>query len=295
MLISLPIFMWDISPILSVKKTRILLTNDDGVNSPSLVPTIESILRLQDPPYGLDISLEVIVPADEQSWISKKISIRDTIKIDKNYKVDGFTVTTLTGTPSDCVNYGIYKSDKKPQLVISGMNVGSNTSLGHFFSSGTVGGAIEGVIAGVRAIAVSAPYANEPRTPENFGKALAIFPKLVHRFIESPPTSIHLLSVNIPLTRSSNYYFSSFLERKSYGRIFEEFEDGSLKHRYMRNLISPDELTRGSDRWARAFGIPTISAFDQSIVPVAPATLQKWLAKYNLNHVLNEQELESLL
>ncbi|RMG30125.1 MAG: 5'/3'-nucleotidase SurE [Methanobacteriota archaeon] len=274
-----------------LKTYRILLTNDDGVNSPALEPTIDSIFRLEAPPFNLKVNLEVIVPKNEQSWIAKKVSIRDRIRVEKNVTVGHHAVTTLTGTPADCVNYGIYRSKKKPHLVVSGMNVGSNTSLGHHLSSGTVGGAVEGVIAGVRSIAVSAPYANEPRTPDSFAKALEIFPKLMYHFLLDPPTGIKMLSVNIPLSRTSNYYLPVFLERKTYGAIFEEVEEGILAHRHMKNLVHPDDLTLGSDRWARAYGIPTALPIDHTANPIPPSSLQKWLAKHNLNHRLREEEL----
>lgn len=240
----------------------------------------------------MKVDLDVIVPANEQSWIAKKVSIRDRIKVEENITVGEHKVTTLTGTPADCVNYGVYRSKKMPHLVISGMNVGSNTSLGHHLSSGTVGGAVEAVIAGVRSIAVSAPYANEPRTEDSFATALKIFPKLVHHFLTDPPTGIKMLSVNIPLSRSSDYFLPVFLERKTYKAIFQEDGEGYLVHKYMKNLVHPDELTRGSDRWARAFGIPTVLPIDHNATPMPQAPLQKWLAKHNLNHILKEEELE---
>ncbi len=278
-------------PYLVLKTYRILLTNDDGLNSPALEPTIEAIYRLESPPFNLKVYLEVIVPKEEQSWIAKKVSIRDRIRVENDVPVGKYTVTTLTGTPADCVNYGIYRAKKRHHLVVSGMNVGSNTSLGHHLSSGTVGGAVEGLIAGVRAIAVSAPYANEPRTPDSFVQALKIFPKLLYHFLLDPPTGIKMLSVNIPLSRTSDYYFPVFLERKTYGAIFEEVEKGVLTHKYMKNLVHPDELTRGSDRWARSYGIPTALPIDNNANPVPPASLLKWLAKHNLNHVLRENEM----
>ncbi len=279
-----------------MKTFRIVLTNDDGVDSPALLPTIESILALRDPPYNLQVELEVVSPATQQSWIAKKISIREKLKINRQYSLDGYDhpITTITGTPADCVNYAIYKDKQKPDLVVSGMNDGSNTSIGHHYSSGTVAGAIEAVIAGVQAIAISAPYAKEKRTPKMFSNALEIFPKILYRFLTEPPTGIRMLSINIPLTRKSNYFLPVFLEPKTYQAIFQETEEGILQHRPMSNLAHPSDLTKGSDRWARALGIPTALPIDTQCIPVAPATLGRWLAKHNLIHIFDENDLNDL-
>jgi 5'-nucleotidase len=130
---------------------RILLTNDDGVNAPGL-KVLEKIAR----EFSDDIW--ICAPADENSGAGHSLTLSRPVRIrqhgDKHYSV--------AGTPTDSVMMalGVVMKDKKPDLILSGVNRGAN--LGDDVTySGTVSAAMEGALAGVRSIALSQVYGKE--------------------------------------------------------------------------------------------------------------------------------------
>lgn len=127
---------------------RILITNDDGINSPGL-QALERVAR------ALSDDIWVVAPELDQSGLSHSLSLSDPLRLrkvgDKHYAVQG--------TPSDCVIMAVRRllADKKPDLVLSGINSGANMAEDVTYS-GTVAGAIEGTMLGVKSIAVSQAY-----------------------------------------------------------------------------------------------------------------------------------------
>lgn len=126
---------------------RILLTNDDSHDSPLFLLAI-SVLG----GYG---DLTIVVPAREQSWKGKSMTRFGELYVD-HIDLHGTPAWSVTGTPADCVNLGIYNlMPQAPDMVVSGINIGINTGLGFFMASGTLGACFEANIAGVPAIAIS--------------------------------------------------------------------------------------------------------------------------------------------
>ncbi len=127
---------------------RILITNDDGINSPGLT-VLERIAR------HFSDDIWVVAPELDQSGLAHSLSLNDPLRLrkisDKHYAV--------RGTPSDCVIMAIRRllAEGKPDLVLSGVNSGANMAEDLTYS-GTVAGAIEGTLLGVRSIAVSQAY-----------------------------------------------------------------------------------------------------------------------------------------
>ncbi len=125
----------------------ILLTNDDGIESPAVAPFATALRRLGD--------VRVCVPDRERSWIGKAISRHGPIEVAEVAGRDVPTWTT-TGTPADTVQVAIHTIwDEPPALVVSGINIGINAGAGFLLSSGTVGAAFEGWVSGLPAIAFS--------------------------------------------------------------------------------------------------------------------------------------------
>jgi 5'-nucleotidase len=127
--------------------SRILLTNDDGVGSPAVVPFARALAELGE--------VTVCVPDRERSWIGKAITRNEPVRLEE-VEVDGQPVWTCTGYPADAAQLGIHAlGDGPPDLVVSGINLGFNHGAAFLMSSGTVGAAIEGWISGVPAVAFS--------------------------------------------------------------------------------------------------------------------------------------------
>ena len=127
-------------------KKKIFLTNDDGWDAKGLKKLIEALQPIAQ--------LTVVAPATEKSASAHSMTLTRPMKLisvdDDFYKMDD-------GTPTDCVFIGLnnlYDDDNKPDLVISGINIGSNMGEDTTYS-GTVAGASEAVLQGVPGIAIS--------------------------------------------------------------------------------------------------------------------------------------------
>lgn len=124
---------------------RILLTNDDGVNAPGL-DALEDIAR------ELSDDVWIVAPETDQSGASHSISLSDPLRLRKL----GDRRFAVRGTPSDCVIMGVRHvlKEHRPELILSGVNRGQNVAEDVTYS-GTIAGAIEGTILGIRSIALS--------------------------------------------------------------------------------------------------------------------------------------------
>lgn len=128
--------------------TWILLTNDDGIDSPALAPFAAALGALGE--------VRVCVPDAERSWVGKSITRFEDISVARREDHGGAETWACSGTPADTAQVGIHTIwPEPPSLVVSGINVGSNAGTAFLLSSGTVGAALEGWIAGIPSIAVS--------------------------------------------------------------------------------------------------------------------------------------------
>lgn len=166
---------------------RILLTNDDGILAPGLYALYQALK-----PLG---KVTVVAPDLEQSAVGHGITLSHPIwyqKFNRNNRFFGYGVS---GTPADCVKIAtsvILKKDK-PDVVVSGINLGQNEGCSVFYS-GTVAGAREGALMGIPSVAVSLATFENP----NFKVAAAVSKNIVKQvMIEGLPKGT-FLNVNVP-------------------------------------------------------------------------------------------------
>lgn len=139
---------------------RLLVTNDDGINSVFLHELIFALKNAGHEPY-------VVAPASEQSWTGASKTRGRPVKsaaVDRGF---GCPTWIVDGTPSDCVNIALAhllpkvagsngpEQTTRVEGVVSGINVGFNCTLAFIIASGTVAGAWEGALHGLPAMAVS--------------------------------------------------------------------------------------------------------------------------------------------
>jgi 5'-nucleotidase len=124
----------------------ILITNDDGIDAKGIDALAEAMR-----PLGKII---VIAPKDPQSGMSQAITVKHPLRV-KKISVHGYDRYAVNGTPTDCVKLGFNQIlNQKPDLLVSGINHGSNSSTSIMYS-GTLGAALEGCVNGIPSIGFS--------------------------------------------------------------------------------------------------------------------------------------------
>jgi len=178
------------------KRYKILVTNDDGYEAKGLLFLVSALKELKD------VAVVVVAPANEKSACGHSITLTRPLRFvsvsDDFYKLDD-------GTPSDCVYLSlstIYK-DEKPDLLISGINRGSNMGEDITYS-GTAAGAMEAVLHDIPAIAIS--QVMDFTNPDgDFELAKKSIKKVVTKIRneEFPLPKRQFLNINIPATVTS--------------------------------------------------------------------------------------------
>lgn len=164
---------------------RILLTNDDGVFAPGM-EVLESIAR------ALSDDIWICAPAEEQSGAGHSLTLNHPVRL----RQLGERRFCVAGTPTDAVTLALRKLlPGPPDLILSGVNNGEN--LGDDITySGTVSAAIEGALAGIRAIALSQQATGGEE--HGFAAALEWGEKVLRPLIDAPFPERSLLNVNFP-------------------------------------------------------------------------------------------------
>ncbi|THV25380.1 5'/3'-nucleotidase SurE [Peteryoungia ipomoeae] len=196
---------------------RILLTNDDGINAPGLA-SLERIART------LSDDVWIVAPETDQSGLAHSLTLSEPLRL----REVGEKTFALRGTPTDCVIMAIRKVlDRKPDLVLSGVNAGGNIADDVTYS-GTVAGAIEGTVHGVRSIALSQAYSYVAGTPIPFHTAEALGPELIAKLcrLDLPPGTF--LNVNFPNCEPAEVQGIEVTAqgKLDFGLSVEEREDG---------------------------------------------------------------------
>jgi len=175
------------------RKKRVLITNDDGYDSKGLLSLVDAIKEIAD--------VTVIAPSSEKSACGHSLTLTRPlrfIKIDDNfYKLDD-------GTPSDCIYLGVttlFDNRMKPDLIISGINVGANMGEDITYS-GTASAAMEGVLLDIPSIAISQVCQDKCHNIDDLEYKLAkkIIKDIVYKILNSkfPLGERKFLNINIP-------------------------------------------------------------------------------------------------
>ncbi len=165
---------------------KILVTNDDGIDSAGIAALAEGLKDIAE--------VIVVAPHDEQSAVGHGITMKNPLRVSKYFKNGSFFGYAVEGTPADCVKMGIRNiAGDSPDLVISGINHGSNTAINIIYS-GTVSAAREAAIMDVPAIAISVT-SHEAR---DFSYAAKVAKMLAFKVAEHGLPLGTLLNVNVP-------------------------------------------------------------------------------------------------
>ena len=237
----------------------LLLTNDDGVDSPALLPFARALAEMAP--------LKVVVPAEERSWIGKAITRFDEVRVERVVR-EGIDIFVAGGYPADCTQLGVHSLfGSKPDMVLSGINVGLNQGLGFLLSSGTIGAAAEGWIAGIPAVAFSTGSPFDHRgwakgawsgTSGAFWEsAAALAVDVLADIVQAGfPEGVDVLSVNFPddASMDSPRRITS-LAKVGYDNIFREHEPGRFIHDFNTGLRMTGDLTDSDVEMLRSGGV----------------------------------------
>ena len=176
----------------------VLCSNDDGVDAPHLNALADRIEAFAD--------VIVVAPERQRSAASHAITLHKPLRLTEVAP----RRFALSGTPVDCVYLGVLKlCDRKPAVVVSGVNDGYNLGSDVFYS-GTVAAAVEGALRGAAGIAISLA----PRAPQ-VEQAIAFAAEVVRTAIAEPIPAGTVLNVNLP-GQGSDAYQWTVLGRRFY-------------------------------------------------------------------------------
>ncbi len=203
------------------KKPRILLTNDDGIYSKGIYALWEAMNEIGE--------VTVLAPNTEKSAVGHAVTISDPLRIEPYSRHENFKGYALNGTPADCVKIAIGSFlDKVPNIIVSGINAGSNMGTNILYS-GTVSAAAEGTMLGVPSIAFSLNTFNT----DNYELSKEVAIKMTKSVLDHGLPNGTLLNVNIPkceisecqgykITSQGDEYFLDDLQKREdpRGRIY---------------------------------------------------------------------------
>ena len=254
-------------------KPTILVTNDDGIASPGIRALVEEMKR-----FG---HVVVVAPDSPQSGMGHAITIDNPLRLDRVEIFEGVESYECSGTPVDCVKLAVDKIIRgKPDLCVSGINHGSNSSINVIYS-GTMSAAMEAAIEGIHAVGFS--YLNY-----SFESDLTLPRRVVRevtaQVLKNGLPEHTLINVNIPNIPESAYKGIRIC-RQAVAKWVEEFTERidprGRKYYWLTGKFVNYDRGDDTDEWALTNGYASVVPvqFDLTAHHVIPYINNNW----NLN------------
>jgi 5'-nucleotidase len=226
---------------------RVLITNDDGIQATGLNALRRELRK------NPDLDVHVIAPNSNRSATARSITTRSPLWVEEIDFDDGSIGHSTDGTPVDCVRFAeLGLVGERPELIVSGINHGSN--LGDDITySGTVAAALEGIVLGIPAIALSQSAGGEVAGLSwgrefDFSSSAAFAAQLVRRVAEDPLPADTLLNVNCPSGAPNGVEVTHLGKRLYNDELKQVDEDSDGRRRYQIYGYEPSfEDEAGSD------------------------------------------------
>lgn len=251
----------------------ILVTNDDGVTAPGIFALVEAMNQLG--------KCVVVAPDSPQSAMGHAITLNDPLRLEEVDVFQGVEAYQCSGTPVDCVKLAVDKIlHRKPDLCVSGINHGSNSSINVIYS-GTMSAAMEAAIEGIPAIGFSLldySFQAEMSAAKNIARSIAS-----NVLDHGLPKGV-LLNVNMPPIAEDEIK-GIMLCRQALAKWQEEFDERTdprgKKYFWLTGKFVNFDNSNDTDEWALNHGYV-------SVVPVqfdltAHDALDFLKNKWNLN------------
>jgi len=228
-----------------MSKPLILVCNDDGITSAGIRNLVEIVKEIGE--------VVVVAPNSPQSGMGHAITIGETLRLDKTIIFEGVLSYECSGTPADCVKIAkhLVLKDRKPDLVVSGINHGSNSSISVLYS-GTMSAAIEAAIEGLPSIGFSlCDYSHEA----DFSHCKEFIRKIILEVLKNPLNKGITLNVNIP-ANSKVPIKGMKICRQALAKWQEEFDERKdpygRRYFWMNGSFVNFDKGEDTDEWALA-------------------------------------------
>ncbi len=234
-----------------MEKPLILVTNDDGITAPGIRALIEVMQNLGD--------VVVVAPDKPQSAMGHAITINNTLYLNK-ISADGAAITeySCSGTPVDCVKMAVSEiMHRKPDLCVSGINHGSNSSINIIYS-GTMSAAVEAGIEGIPAIGFSL---SDFDWKADFEPCKPLAKKIASEVLKNGLPDGVLLNVNFPKLKSDEIQGIRIC-RQAKASWVEKFDKRQTPHGrdyyWLTGEFVNQDNGHDTDEWALANGYVSV-------------------------------------
>ncbi len=254
------------------QKPLILICNDDGISAPGIRALVNAVKDLGE--------VVVVAPDSPQSAMGHAVTISKPLRLDPTQIYEEIVSFQCSGTPADCVKLAVDKvMHRKPDLLLSGINHGSNSSINILYS-GTMSAAMEGAIEGIPAAGISlCDFSYQA----DFTLAARIARQVAINILQNGLPPGVLLNVNIPKTEEKPFNGVKIC-RQALAKWEEDFDErkdpNGKKYYWLTGKFVNYDNGNDTDEWALANGYA-------SIVPIhfdftahnAIAYLNQWIIK----------------
>lgn len=256
-----------------MKRPLILVSNDDGITSKGIRTLVNVMKKLGD--------VLVVAPDSPQSGMGHAITVGETLRLTESFIFEGVKAYECSGTPADCVkmarHFVLRGQIQQPDVVVSGVNHGSNTSISVLYS-GTMSAAIEGAIEGTPAIGFSlcdfSPDADFSHTEEYIYK-------ITKQVLDKGLAKGVALNVNFPPKRNDALKGIRIC-RQANAKWVEEFleriDPNGRKYYWMTGNFVNFDKGEDNDEWAIANNYVSVvpCQFDLTAYSAVPVLNEEW-------------------
>ncbi|MCU0422977.1 MAG: 5'/3'-nucleotidase SurE [Bacteroidia bacterium] len=235
---------------MSQQKPLILVSNDDGITAPGIRNLIEAVRSLGE--------VVVVAPDSPQSGMGHAVTISKPLRLNKTDIYGDILAYQCSGTPADCVKLAVDKVlHRKPDLMVSGINHGSNSSINVLYS-GTMSAAMEAAIEGIPAVGFSlCDYAYDA----DFSLSAQVARKIAQNILDRGLPASTLLNVNIPKLVAHEFKGIKVC-RQAVAKWKEDFDErvdpNGRKYYWLTGQFVNNDKGDDTDEWALANGYASV-------------------------------------
>lgn len=255
-----------------MNRPLILVSNDDGITSQGIFNLIAIMKEIGE--------VIVVAPDSPQSGMGHAITVGETLRLEESKLFEGVTAYECSGTPADCVKMArhfLLKDKRQPDVVVSGINHGSNTSISVLYS-GTMSAAIEGAIEGTPAIGFSlADFSHDA----DFSHTHEYIKKIVVQVLQKGLPKGTALNVNFPPKRNEPLKGIRVC-RQANAKWVEDFverhDPNGRRYFWMTGKFVNFDKGEDNDEWAIANNYVSVvpCQFDLTAYATIPVLNEEW-------------------